>query len=179
MRKHRAADLTKISLCAALLCVSSYLVLPLPLTPIVLSLHTVVVNLVGLLLSPGQAAATIGIYLLMGAIGLPVFSAGTAGIDKLFGPTGGFYIGFFFAAIAIAIIVRKRRQMLRMLIAVICVGLPIQHFFAVLWMCFYNDFQIAVAFFSVSAPFLLGDLIKCIISAAIASAFARVKLQHS
>ena len=88
------SSMTKIALLTALLSVSSYLVFPLPFTPIVLSMHTVIVNLVGLILKPSHAAYTILVYLFMGFIGIPVFSAGSAGPGKLFGPTGGFYFGF-------------------------------------------------------------------------------------
>lgn len=91
-RKLDITSMTKIALCVAVLSVSSYLVIPLPLTPIVLSMHTVMVNLVGLIFRPRQAASTILIYLIMGFMGLPVFSGGTAGPGKLLGPTGGFYL---------------------------------------------------------------------------------------
>ena len=89
-------NMTRIALCTAILCVSSYLVIPLPFTPIVFSMQTVMVNLIGLILKPKSAALTILMYLCMGMIGLPVFSGGSAGIGKLIGPTGGFYFGFFF-----------------------------------------------------------------------------------
>ena len=92
-------NMTRIALCTAILCVSSYLVIPLPFTPIVFSMQTVMVNLIGLILKPKSAALTILMYLCMGMIGLPVFSGGSAGIGKLIGPTGGFYFGFFFAVI--------------------------------------------------------------------------------
>ena len=97
-------NLTRISLCVALICVTSYLVIPLPFTPVVISLHSIVINLVGLMLKPKHVALTIGTYLLMGLIGLPVFAAGTAGVAKLLGPTGGFYFGFFFGALAISLL---------------------------------------------------------------------------
>ena len=92
MRK--TSGLTKIALCTAMLCVASYIVIPLPFTPVVLSMHTLAVNLAGLILKPKHAACVIGLYLLMGLAGLPVFAGGTAGIGKLLGPTGGFYFGF-------------------------------------------------------------------------------------
>ena len=80
-------SMTKIALLTALLSISSYLFIPLPFTPIVWSMHTVIVNVIGLVLKPSHAAYTILVYLFMGLIGLPVFSAGSAGPAKLFGPT--------------------------------------------------------------------------------------------
>ncbi|MBQ8624595.1 MAG: biotin transporter BioY [Agathobacter sp.] len=164
VKKTDIYNLTKTALCIALLCVSSYLVLPLPFTPIVISLHTIMVNLIGLVLKPKTAAITMLTYLLMGLIGLPVFSAGTAGAGKLFGPTGGFYFGFLFAVIAISLLKGRKNSLARYVLVTICVGLPIQHFCAILMMCFHNGFQIQAAVVTVSLPFVLGDIVKCIMA---------------
>ena len=164
-KKLDVQSMTKIALCVTILSISSYLVIPLPFTPIVLSMHTVMVNLIGLLLKPKHAAYTILIYLLMGLIGLPIFSGGTAGPGKLFGPTGGFYFGFLFAV--------------RYAVVTICLGIPVQHIFAILFMCFYNDFNIKAAALTVSLPFIPGDIIKCIIASVIGVALNKVLAKTS
>ncbi|MBR4027034.1 MAG: biotin transporter BioY [Lachnospiraceae bacterium] len=160
--------MTKIALCTAILCISSYLVIPLPFTPIVISIQTVMVNLIGLILKPKSAVLTILMYLCMGIIGLPVFSGGSAGIGKLIGPTGGFYFGFFFAVIIISLLKGKKPNKIRYAIVTICLGIPMQHFFAILFMCLYNGFQVKTALFTVSVPFLFGDILKCILASVIA-----------
>lgn len=157
-------SMTKIALLVAILSVSSYLMLPLPFTPIVLSMHTVMVNLIGLMLKPRHAAYTIFVYLVMGLIGIPVFSGGTAGPGKLFGPTGGFYFGFFFSVIAISMLKGKKNNFIRYAIVTIGAGIPIQHIFAILFMCFHNDFNIQTAILTVSIPFILGDIVKCVLA---------------
>lgn len=157
-------NLTKIALCVALLCVSSYLVFPLPFTPIVISLHTIVVNVIGLVLKPKTEAMVMLTYLLMGLIGLPVFSAGTGGAGKLFGPTGGFYFGFLFAVIAISLLKGRKNNLGRFVLVTMGVGLPIQHACAILMMCFHNGFNLWTAIVTVSLPFLIGDIIKCIMA---------------
>lgn len=161
-------SMTKIALCITILSISSYLVLPLPFTPIVLSLHTVMVNLIGLILNPKQAGYTLVIYTLMGLIGLPVFSGGSSGPGKLFGPTGGFYFGFIFAAIAISLFKGNKNNFWRYFIAAVAIGLPIQHFCAILMMCIHNGFNIMSAIMTVSLPFIPGDIIKCLIASALA-----------
>lgn len=168
------SSMTKIALCVSLLSVTSYLVIPLPFTPIVLSLQTVMVNIIGLILKPRHAAYTVLIYLFIGLIGLPVFSGGTAGPAKLFGPTGGFYFGFLFAVIAISKLKGKKNQCTRYALVTIGVGIPIQHFFAILFMCFHNDFNVQAAALSVSVPFIVGDIIKCIIASMIAVSLNKV-----
>ncbi len=171
--KFDTVSMTKSALCVTILCISSFLVIPLPFTPIVLSLHTVMVNVIGLLLRPRHAFYTILIYLCMGLIGLPVFSGGTAGPDKLFGPTGGFYFGFLFAASAISMLKGKKNQFFRYALVTILIGIPIQHLFAVLFMCFHNGFHLPAAVLSVSLPFLPGDILKCLLASGISSALHR------
>jgi len=172
--KWTTRDMTKMALCVAILCVTSFLVVPLPFTPIVISLHTIAVNIIGLILSPVQAGVTVLIYLLMGLIGLPVFSAGTAGPGKLFGPTGGFYFGFLFAVLAISMLRGKKISMKRYLIVSIAVGIPIQHACAIISMCIHNEGNVAVAFATVSLPFIIGDIIKCVMSSIVGVSLNKV-----
>ena len=160
-------EMTKISLLVALLSLSSYIVIPLPFTPVVFSIHTVVVNLIGLILNRKDAALAILSYLIMGFCGLTVFSAGTAGPAKLFGPTGGFYFGFLIAVIVISILKRNNKFSSYFLITAF-VGLPIQHIFAIIFMCFYNGFNIKSAVLAVSLPFIVTDIIKCFMASFIA-----------
>ena len=172
--KWKTKDMTKMALCAAILCVTSFLVVPLPFTPIVISLHTIAVNIIGLILTPMQAGLTVFIYLLMGLVGLPVFSAGTAGPGKLFGPTGGFYFGFLFAVIAISLLRGKKSSMKRYAIVSIAVGIPIQHLCAIVGMCIHNGGNVAAAFATVSLPFIIGDIIKCLMSSMVGVALNKV-----
>lgn len=172
--KYNTKDMTKMALCVAILCVTSFLVVPLPFTPIVISLHTIAVNIIGLILSPMQAGITVLIYLLMGLVGLPVFSAGTAGPGKLFGPTGGFYFGFLFAVIAISFFRGKRVSLKRYLVVSIAVGMPIQHICAMIGMCMHNNGNIAAAFVTVSLPFIIGDIVKCVMSSMVGVSLNKV-----
>lgn len=167
-------EMTRIALCTALLCASSYLVIPLPFTPIVLSMHTVMVNLIGLVLKPKQAAYTILLYLLMGLIGLPVFSGGTAGLGKLLGPTGGFYFGFLFAATAISALKGNRNSLGRYILVTVAVGIPIQHLCAIVMMGMHNGWELRAAALTVSLPFLPGDVVKCVLASTMGAAIRRV-----
>jgi len=173
-KKINIQELTKIALCVAILCISSYLIIPLPFTPIVLSMQTIMVNVIGLILRPRHAACAVMVYLLMGLIGLPVFSAGTAGAGKLFGLTGGYYFGFLFAVIVISALKGQKRNLKRYCAITIGIGIPIQHFAAVLMMCIHNGFQIEAAFLTISLPFLLGDIVKCVMASIIGVALNKV-----
>ena len=155
-------NMTQSALCIAALIVSSYMVIAVPFTPITFSLHTVFINIIGLIMTPWNAAKTVMIYLIMGIIGLPVFSAGTSGPIKLFGPTGGFYFGFLAAVTVISLLKGKKRSFLKYALITIFVGLPVQHLFAVLFMCLTNGFDVKTAIITVSLPFILTDVFKCI-----------------
>ena len=173
-RKRKTETLTKTALCVAIMCVSSFFIIPLPFTPIVISLHTIVVNIIGLILKPKEAGLSILIYLCMGLIGLPVFSGGTAGPGKLFGPTGGFYFGFLIAVIAISLLRGKKNSMKRYCVVSILVGIPIQHLCAVIGMCIYNEWNVLAAFTTVSLPFIIGDIIKCLMASMVGVALNKV-----
>ena len=86
------------SLFAALTVVGAYIAIPFPLSPVPIVLQNLFVLLAGLLLGKKWGAASMAIYLLAGAVGLPVFAGGTGGIGHFAGPTGGYLIGFVLAA---------------------------------------------------------------------------------
>ncbi len=156
--------MAKIALCVSLLSVVSWFVLPVPISPVVLSFQTVAVGLTALILSPGQSAWAMVLYLSMGALGLPVFSGGTAGVGKLLGPTGGFYFGFLLSAVVVSALKGKDTSFLRYTAVLTLLGIPLQHICAIAVMCIHNG-DIKAAFMSVSMPFILGDIVKAIVTA--------------
>lgn len=176
MRRKRmnTAAMTKIALLAAALSVSSYFVILLPFTPVVLSMHTVMVNVIGLLLEPRHAAYTVLIYLFMGLIGIPVFAGASQGPAKLFGPTGGFYFGFLLSAVCISLWKGKKNSVVRYALVTAGIGMPIQHACAVLMMCGYNGWNVRAAAWAVSLPFLPGDVLKCILSSGLGAAMNKM-----
>lgn len=82
------------SLFAALIIVGGYLSVPLPFSPVPLVLADLFIILAGLALGASWGAVGIGMFLLLGFLGLPVFAGGKAGLPVLFGPTGGYLIGY-------------------------------------------------------------------------------------
>lgn len=175
MHKDREAiySASKIALCVSVLSLVSWIVIPLPMTPVVLSFQTVAVGITALILSPLQSAWAMVLYLGMGAVGLPVFAGGTAGMGKLFGVTGGFYFGFLISAVAVSAL--KGREIDFKRYAAVCVGVavPIQHLCAVTVMCFHNGGDMGAAFMSVSLPFIAGDIAKGVATAFLGAAINR------
>lgn len=85
-------DLTSIALLTALLCILAPISIPAGSTAF--SLATFVIYLTAYLLPPKKALAAVGLYLFLGAVGLPVFSGYTAGFSRFFSPGGGYLIGY-------------------------------------------------------------------------------------
>lgn len=164
----RVYTLTKIALCITLLIVCSYLVVPLPFTPVVITGQTLAVNLIALLLTPKQTFAAIGVYLLAGLIGLPVFAGGISGPAKFVSPTGGFLIGFLAAAVLISLLKGKNNQFWRYLLVTALVGIPVINLFGVIMMSITQGVTLQAAFLSTVAPFLIGDVIKAVLASLLA-----------
>lgn len=84
----------KLILAVAAVSVAAQLALPIPGTPVPVSLQDLVVLGVGMLLGPVQGSAAIVAYVALGALGAPVFSDGHAGLAWLMGPTGGYLLAY-------------------------------------------------------------------------------------
>ncbi len=91
-------NLALIAVFTAVVCICSQLTIPLPLMPI--TLQTFGICLCGFVLKAKSGVISVLVYLLLGTVGVPVFSAFRAGPSMLFGPTGGFLWGFLLLALA-------------------------------------------------------------------------------
>ena len=104
----------------------------------------------------------------MGAVGLPVFSGGTAGLSKLLSPVGGYYFGFAAAVFLMSSFKGKTPDIRRYLAVTILIGIPVEHIFATLFMSITTSCSFWSAFTAVSLPFIPGDIIKAFASSVIA-----------
>ncbi|MDD7201513.1 MAG: biotin transporter BioY [Sphaerochaetaceae bacterium] len=149
-----------IALFCALMIVGAFVRFPLP--PVPISLQTFFVMLASLVLPPAMATESIALYLLLGAVGVPVFSSG-GGIGALVGPTGGFLVGMLFEALVGSLIADHKgtsglwRDLVALLvgeIVVYAIGIPyLKARLSLTW---------AKAFAVGMTPFLIGDTIKII-----------------
>lgn len=163
-----------MALLAAILCVSSYINIPLPISPVPITAQLLAVNLIALLLKPKKAALTVGIWLLLGIVGLPVFSGGRGGFGVLAGPTGGFAVGYLVMALLAAILCQKCRKEYQKLLILIIIGIPVIYIFGVGWMKVVTNVTWSVAWLTGALPFLPGDIIKAVAAIFIARPLHRV-----
>ena len=93
---------------AAALAAASQIAIPLPGTPVPFTLQPMIVVLAGLMLGPALGAASMMLYLVAGAVGVPVFTpVGAPGIARLLGPTGGYLIAYPLAAYVTGLVARR------------------------------------------------------------------------
>jgi len=152
------------SLFTALTIVGAYISIPTGVVPIVLS--TFFIYLGGLLLGKKWALISTSLYLLLGFLGLPVFSGGNGGFHHIYGPTGGYLIGFVLAAFVIGLISENRNKIYVDFIALIA-GSFIIHLLGILWLKFQfpSGWEKAFVIYWV---FIIGDLIKIIVAVSLA-----------
>ena len=170
--RSRTRTVAMCALLIALLVVSCLFTIP--LGPVPFTLQTAVVILIALLLTPKQAAAATGVYLLMGAVGLPVFSSMTGGFGKILGPTGGFLVSypvgtFLASALRMALERRGVRQIACDIACAAC-AIVCSDTLGWLWLMVVNDLDPLSAFLVADAPFIAIDCCKAAVSIAVATA---------
>jgi len=146
------------SLLAALIAAGAYLALPIGPVPIVL--QNFFVFLSGLLLGPRWGAASVGVYLMAGALGLPVFAGGIGGIGRFAGPTGGYLLGYLPAVYVIGWISKKSKGRGALdVLAMVC-GSIVIYGCGVSWLKILSGMTLAKTLAVGMYPFILGDGLK-------------------
>lgn len=155
---------TLIALFAALLAVCSQIVIPLPFTPIPINLGTFAVFLTGALLSPLCAGLSIFTYVLLGGVGVPVFSKFGAGPSVLFGPTGGYIFGYLVAALIISFLLYQKKRPLWLEALILVLGLAACYAFGTAWYVVLTHTPVWAALGACVFPFLPGDALKILLA---------------
>jgi biotin transport system substrate-specific component len=158
------------ALFAALICAGAFVAVPVGPVPIVLQNFFTLLS--GLVLGPVLGAASVGMFIIAGALGMPVFANnGTAmGIARLIGPTGGFYAGYLLSALIAGLVTGFPKQgekikVWRLALAVI-LGILVVYIPGLFRLKFFLDTwpkTLAAGFY----PFLIGDAVKGVIAALI------------
>ena len=156
-------ELTRIALFAALTAVLSQIIIPLPLSPVPLSLATLGVMLCGGLLPPRQAFWSMAAFLLLGGVGLPVFAGFMGGPGRLFGPTGGYLLAYPFGALAAALLLRRFGRSPKVTAAALAACSAVCCVLGSLWLSFSAD-GIKQAFLLGTVPFLPSEAIKILLA---------------
>ena len=171
---NKTAEMTKMALMVAMNCVSAYIIIPLPFSLSPIALQTMIVNLTGYVLNAKQAFMTMLVYLLVGLAGVPVFTGGSAGPGKLFGPTGGYIIGFLFTAVFLAYFRGEKYSFKRYALLGCVIGIPLIYVFGVVQMKLITGMGWDKAIMTGALPFIPLDIVKCLAAAVIAGPINRI-----
>lgn len=163
-------DMTETAFMTALLCVVSPHTIFLPISPVGITLGTFCVYLTGAVLGPFLGTLSVLLYLFLGFAGLPVFSGYTAGAAKLFGPTGGYMIGYLFCAFIIGLFMRGYKKGIRGTILLILGGIAgtfLLYAFGTVWFLtvYTKGISFGDAIKKCVLPFLPFDTVKLLLTA--------------
>jgi biotin transport system substrate-specific component len=158
-------DLVLIFTGSLLLAVLAQVTFPLPFTPIPLTGQTFGVLLIGAVLGSQRGLASLLLYVVEGALGLPFFAGGASGWHVLVGATAGYLVGFVVAAYVIGLLAeRGLDRAVRTSFLPFLIGTLIIYLFGVTWLAFLLG-SFSKAIFVGLLPFLIGDVIKLVLAA--------------
>ncbi len=158
-------DMTYIALGAALLSICALITVP---SAVPFTLQTFALFFLATFLTTKQSFLCLFTYVLLGAIGLPVFAGGKGGLGVLFGVTGGYILGFFFVPLCLMFTkkLQKNKRVLTLLLSFCAqafVYLFGTLFFTYLYTKTKGDMSFYTALLTCVVPFILPDIIKLVI----------------
>lgn len=167
----RTTDLAFIAVGAALIAVCSWITIPLP--SVSFTMQTFAVFFMLLMLGGKRGTASVLVYLLLGAVGVPVFAGFTGGVSVLIGNNGGYLVGFLLMGLLYLLAERVFGQRKSVQIAALVIGLGVLYFFGTVWfLTVYTRESGAVGIGTVLwwcvIPFVLPDLAKLALAFGIA-----------
>jgi biotin transport system substrate-specific component len=155
-----------VAIMAAVMCVVAPF--SIPIGPVPVSFANLVIYIFALLLGMKGATAGYLIYLLLGAVGIPVFSGFEGGLQKIAGPTGGYLIALIILAAICGYAAERRRESrfsdIIIYVSAMACGLAIVYTLGTLWLAEYLNISFIAALGIGAMPFLLGDAVKIIVA---------------
>lgn len=151
------------ALFAAIIGIMAQITIPLPLVPI--TGQTLAVGLAATILGSRYGTISVLVYLALGAVGMPVFSGMSSGLGVLFGPTGGFLIGFIPTAFVTGYYMERTSFKLSNAIIANIIGMFVALIVGTVWLKFIAELSWTAAIMAGFVPFLVGGFIKAFLAA--------------
>lgn len=152
--------MTAVSLSTAVLCILGPLVIVLPISPIPFSLCLLGIYIIVYVLGYKYSTIACCLYLLIGLIGLPVFSSFSGGFAKFFGPTGGYLIGYIPLTFVSGLFIDKFPKKVSLQVLGMTLGLILCYLLGTGWLSFNTGINFKDALLVGVIPFVPGDIIK-------------------
>ncbi|SET59952.1 biotin transport system substrate-specific component [Natronincola peptidivorans] len=167
-KKITIKDLTYSSLFAALIIVLGFVSIPLPFSPVPVTGQTLAIMLAGCILTKRQAIFSVLTFLFLGIIGLPVFAGGIGGIGVVFGPRGGYLIGFLVGVMVISLLKGKGTKLSLLALANVVGGIIVVYAIGVIWLSVVAGIGLNEAIVAGALPFIPGDIAKVVVATPLA-----------
>ena len=164
-QKIRTKQMVLIALMTAVTCVLGPLSIPLPFSPVPISLTNFAIFLAIFVLGMKNGTISFIIYLLLGAVGVPVFSSFRGGLQVLAGPTGGYLIGLIFLALIMGFALDHFDRKLVPTIIGMIIGMAVCYAFGTVWLAKLLSLSFKEGLMMGVIPYLAGDAAKIIIAA--------------
>jgi biotin transport system substrate-specific component len=175
MTEHTKA-ITTTALMTAVLCILGPL--SIPIGPVPISLGTLAIYLTMYVLDTKRGCAAVILYIMAGLAGLPVFSGFSGGAGKLFGPTGGYILGYIPMAFLIGLVIDRYYKNRLLCIIAIEAATWILYLLGTLWLAHQAGMRFGAALSAGVIPFILPDLAK-IVAAALIGPVLRVHINRA
>ncbi len=169
--KNKTFDLTLTALFAVIICVCSWLSIP---SAVPFTLQTFAVFLTLLVLGGKRGTIAIILYILLGAVGLPVFHSFTGGIGILIGPSGGYITGFLLLSLTYWLITKKAGEKLWIKALALLTGLILSYIAGCAQFALVSDVSVKTAVLTCVLPFILPDILKLFLSVILSIRLSRV-----
>ncbi len=163
---------------AAVMCVLGPISLSIPISPVPISLSVFAILISAYALGKWYGIASLMIYLLIGFVGVPVFSKFTGGPGVLMGPTGGYVIGYVFIALFTGLFVEKSDKRYMHALGMI-IGVAICYAFGTLWLAKVAGIGLKNALFAGVVPFIPADAVKIAAALAVGPKLRKMTGLHS
>lgn len=174
MRNESVKTMTMCAIMAALMCILGPMSIPIGAVPI--SFTNLVIYLTVYLLGAKKGCISYLIYLLLGIVGLPVFSGYTGGIAKIAGLTGGYLVSFILLALTSGIVLEKTNRNIVWTYLGMVAGTAVAYFFGTVWFVIQAQCTVPYALSVCVTPFVPFDLIKMVVAIVLGKAiFAALK----
>lgn len=179
MKKVNVKLMVEIALITAVICVLSPLTINLPVSPVPISLTIFAIYIGVYVLGWKWGTAACLLYDLIGLVGIPVFAGFTAGPQKLFGPTGGYIIGYIFVALIAGIFIDKFEKKIYMHVVGMVLGTAVCYALGTAWLAYEAGMTFTAALAAGVIPFIPADIVKIVaailVGPQLRKALARIK----
>lgn len=165
--KENIYKLTSTALMTAILCVISPYAIPIPISQTPITLATFAVYLASIILGWKMASMSVLVYILIGIVGVPVFSGFGAGIQKIVGPTGGYLLGYLAITLIAGWFSEKQERKITYPVIGMVLGTLVMYFMGTAWMKFSLHMSWKAAFLGGVLPYIPLDVLKIAAATAI------------